>query len=101
MKIIKLEEIADKVIKYQKLEKNTLKVVEETTELNEVLIKRLTKQPEDAPPLDKVIEEMGDVMTRCFILARQLKITEQVQERMFFKMKQLDEWMSKRYEGVV
>jgi hypothetical protein len=38
MKIIKLEEIADKVIKYQKLEKNTLKVVEETTELNEVLI---------------------------------------------------------------
>jgi hypothetical protein len=44
---------------------------------------------------------MGDVMTRCFILARQLKITEQVQERMFFKMKQLDEWMSKRYEGVV
>src|SRR6478735_6474280 len=99
MKVVELNRIADKVAKYQPEEKNILKVVEENLELSEVLVKFITKQPEDKPPIEKIIEEMGDVVARIFVLARQKKITEQVQDRMFFKMKQLDGWMSEHYEG--
>jgi NTP pyrophosphatase (non-canonical NTP hydrolase) len=101
MRLIKLEKTADLVIKYNTKEKNVLKVVEECTELNEVLIKTLTKQPEDKPPMSKVIEEMGDTLARCYILARQLGIENEVEERVLFKFQQLDGWMKKKYEGTV
>jgi NTP pyrophosphatase (non-canonical NTP hydrolase) len=94
-------QIADKVNKYQSQEKNTLKVVEECAELSEVMIKFVTKQPEDKPSIEKIIEEMGDVHARCYILARQLGICDDVINRVASKLRQLDGWMSERYEGVV
>jgi NTP pyrophosphatase (non-canonical NTP hydrolase) len=96
-----VDNVIDRVIKYNTREKNILKVVEECTELNEVLIKTLTKQPEDAPPMSKVIEEMGDVLARMKILAKQMGITLLVNERKEYKFTQLDGWMKKKYEGTV
>ncbi len=101
MRYFKLERVADLVIKHNSKEKNILKVVEECTELNEVLIKTLTKQPEDAPPMSKVIEEMGDTLSRCYILARQLNIENEVEARVLQKFEQLDGWIKKKYEGTV
>lgn len=58
-----------------------LKVVEETTELNEVLIKSITKTPELQPPMEKVIEETGDVLVRIMIMMEKLGIKKEVDER--------------------
>lgn len=58
---------------------NMLKVVEETTELNEVLIKGLTKPA----GVDKqlLIEEMGDVAFRLAVLCEHLDIMDEVEQR--------------------
>ncbi len=100
---MKLEEdkIIDKVVKYNTLEKNNMKVLEECAELSEVIIKRLTKQPEDKPPLDKVIEEGGDLIVRLRILFRHHDIEKEVEDRIKVKLTQLDKWISEKYIGVV
>lgn len=97
----KYELTIQKVLKHNTPEKNVLKVVEECMELSEVLVKYLTKQPEDKPKIDKIIEESGDVIARLRILCYQLDITREVSQRIDFKFKQLDEWMRIKYEGVV
>ena len=94
-------EIIQKVIKYNSPEKTVLKVLEECAELSEVLLKYLTKTPEFKPPIEKIIEEMGDVKVRMKILANALGITEKVEEREHLKLLQLKEWVEQKYEGVV
>lgn len=74
-------------------EKITLKVIEEATELNEVLVKRLTKREDLKPPIEKVIEEMGDLQFRMMVLAAKLNIQNEVAERFKFKNKQVLKWI--------
>lgn len=98
------KEIRQKIIDYnneKRNDRNILKVIEECAELTEVLTKYLTKQPEDRPSIDKIIEESGDVFFRLRILTQMLNIEEKVKERYLFKHKQLEQWMKEKYEGVV
>lgn len=76
----------------------SLKVMEEMAELNEVLIKRVTKAEGFKPPLEKVSEEMGDLIFRMKILAKKLGIEKEVQLRTKQKAKQIDEWFKNKYE---
>lgn len=72
-----------------------LKVVEETTELNEVLIKSITKTPELQPPMEKVIEETGDVLVRIMIMMEKLGILEQVDKRIDEKIGQILKFLNR------
>jgi NTP pyrophosphatase (non-canonical NTP hydrolase) len=97
-----MKETIAKLLDYNTPEKNILKVVEETTELNEVLIKFLTKSPELKPPIAKIIEEMGDTIFRMKVIATHFKINDEVNNRVKEKAAQLEEWMSqKKYKGGV
>lgn len=70
----------------QNLNFNILKVIEETTELNELLIKQLTKNEQN---LDKLSEEIGDVEIRINILKNQLDLKKAVKNRKTFKKKMI------------
>lgn len=72
-----------------------LKVVEETTELNEILIKSITKTPELQPPIEKVIEETGDVLVRIMIMMEKLGILEEVDKRIDEKCTQILNFLNK------
>lgn len=72
--------------------KIALKVIEEATELNEVLVKRITKRADLRPPIEKVIEEMGDLQFRMEVLAMKLGILKEVAARKEEKRKQVIKW---------
>lgn len=63
------------------LEYNILKVIEEATELNEVLLKYLTKHGESRPSKEKIIEEAGDLLFRLFVLTDHINMYESVHQR--------------------
>jgi NTP pyrophosphatase (non-canonical NTP hydrolase) len=75
-----------------------LKVIEESSELIEVLIKRVTKSQDLKPPVEKVIEEMGDVIFRMAILAKKLGIEKDVAARIDEKSEQISKWFTGKYE---
>lgn len=74
------------------LDKIILKVVEEATELNEVLVKTLTKREDLKPPTAKIIEEAGDLLFRLNVLANKLGIVKQIKDREAEKFQQVLEW---------
>lgn len=69
------------IIEYYGEQNGVLKLVEECTELNEVLIKYLTKKEKYKPSKAKIIEEMGDVLIRMKLLAEFWDIKNEVNER--------------------
>jgi NTP pyrophosphatase (non-canonical NTP hydrolase) len=76
----------------ERRQKNILKALEEMAELSEVLLKSLTKNEDNAPPLSKVVEETGDVIFRLGIMIRQMKIEEETFERLEEKEARVYEW---------
>lgn len=74
------------------LDRIILKVVEEATELNEVLVKTLTKREDLKPPIAKIIEEAGDLTFRLNVLANKLGIVKQIKDREAEKFQQVLEW---------
>lgn len=86
--------LAEKVSK----DVNTLKVVEECAELQEVLIKSLTKSEGLKPDKSKIIEEMGDVVFRCMVLSRALDIDEEVDERIKEKAEVMHKWALSKFK---
>jgi len=80
-------------------EELALKLVEECMELCEVLVKRVTKSSELKPPVEKVIEEMGDLQFRLFILAYKMEILPQVETRLKEKSDQIDKWFTEKFEN--
>lgn len=72
-----------------------LKVVEETTELNEVLIKCLTKTLDLQPPIEKIIEETGDVLVRLMIMIEKLGIQKEVDTRISEKSEQILKFLNR------
>lgn len=87
-----LEKAVDILVKNVTKEKNILKVVEECAELQEVLVKSLTKGEAFKPSEDKIIEEMGDVVFRIAVLARAMDIEGEVQSRIEQKAKIMYDW---------
>jgi NTP pyrophosphatase (non-canonical NTP hydrolase) len=79
-------------------EKLYLKVVEECTELNEACIKTVNKPLELKPPIDKFIEEAGDVLARIEILSQTLgkNVNTLIKERKKEKIEQLYTFYSKK-----
>jgi phosphoribosyl-ATP pyrophosphohydrolase len=74
-----------------------LKVLEESHELCEVLVKSLTKSK--PPPLEKVIEEAGDLFFRLNVLCCKFGITKEVLERINFKEEVILEYVRKKQIG--
>lgn len=90
--------IIEKMAKQHESGRISLKVLEECAELTEVLIKRETKAEGMKPPMEKVIEEMGDLLFRIDIMMEKEGITEQVRARYEAKAAQIDEWFTNKYE---
>ena len=93
-----MEDIINKMAFNFETEKLSLKVMEEMAELNEVLIKRVTKKGDMKPPEEKVVEEMGDLLFRMKILQRNMGIEHKVAERFRSKSQQISEWFTNEYE---
>lgn len=90
------------IVDYNRAEYNELKLIEELCELNEVLIKRHVKQSQHKPPIEKVIEEIGDVVLRCKILSKALNITDAVNDRIEKKKDKLLNYIKEgKYKGGV
>jgi phosphoribosyl-ATP pyrophosphohydrolase len=77
------------------LDRIILKVIEEATELNEVLVKTLTKREDLKPPIEKIIEEAGDLTFRLNVLANKLGIVKQIKDREAEKFQQVLQWHKK------
>jgi len=72
------ETVVDNLAKTNKSEYNYLKLIEELAELNEVLIKTLTKGKAHKPPISKIIEESAHVIFRTNVLIEMLDIRKEV-----------------------
>lgn len=83
-----------KIVEAGTTERTILKVVEESMELNEVLVKTLTKPERLKPPVEKIIEEMGDLSFRMNVLALKLGIMREVKQREREKFEQVSEWVA-------
>ena len=93
-----IEKSIDILAKNISEELNTLKVVEECAELQEVLIKSITKSENLKPKKEKIIEEMGDVIFRIRVLARAKNIELEVLERIESKANSMYEWAKTKFE---
>lgn len=67
---------------------NLLKLAEECTELSDVLIKSVTKPNVDRN--EHLIEELGDVLLRATIVIRMIKADDKVDDRMLYKIDNLN-----------
>lgn len=90
-----LQKVAERMSAKYDVQGIMLKVIEENTELNEVLIKSITKTPELKPPIEKVIEETGDVLVRLIIMIEKLGIKEEVDKRIDEKVEQILKFLNK------
>lgn len=89
-----MQDLIMKLSDKNNLNYNILKVVEEATELNEVLIKYITKSDDKKPSIDKIIEESGDVIARLGLLLSQLDIMDKVEARTLHKLEQIENSIS-------
>jgi NTP pyrophosphatase (non-canonical NTP hydrolase) len=86
-----------KLVEFFTHEQNILKMIEETAELQEVMIKYLTKSPAFKPKKEKMIEEMGDLMFRMSIVMHILGIKEEdVEKRAERKWEVMDTWVDNK-----
>lgn len=69
---------------------NYLKLLEELAELTEVIIKRVNKQIQYKPSMEKIIEETGDVLIRLRIFCRAEGIADAVNQRVITKLTKLN-----------
>lgn len=86
-----------KLVKFLTPEQNVLKLIEELIELQEVMIKYLTKSEAFKPKKEKMIEEMGDVIFRMNIVCDMLGIKrEDVEARVKRKWGIMDTWVDNK-----
>jgi NTP pyrophosphatase (non-canonical NTP hydrolase) len=81
------------IAEHGELDRVVLKVVEEIFELGEVLTKYVTKRDGLKPPIEKIIEENGDVLARLRVLNDKLGIRQAVKQREEEKIDQVYEWV--------
>jgi len=86
-----------KLVKFFTPEQNVLKLLEDCAELQEVMIKYLTKSKAFKPSKEKMIEEMGDLLFRMHIVWDVLGIDEdKVQEKAERKWEVMDTWVDNK-----
>lgn len=88
------EEVIPILAKYNKRKYNVMKLLEELSELSEVLLKTETKIPEKRPDPQLIIEEIGDVFLRLGIYMEMQdggteEIMDKVEERINYKANKL------------
>jgi len=93
-----VEKAVDLLVKHMSEQQNILKVVEECAELQEVMVKYLTKREDLKPKLSKLVEEMGDVQFRIQVAARMLGIEGSVKERVKEKAYIMANWAEDKFE---
>lgn len=81
------------IIKNNSYEYNVLKLLEEMSELSEVLLKTLTKRPDYRPPLEKLVEETGDVELRLAVFKEMIG-SDLVDQRVEKKQQSLSRYFS-------
>lgn len=87
-------------LKVNKSTYNHSKLLEESCELNEVLIKMINKSAQKQPSKEKLIEELGDVIFRCAVLIIKEDIEELVEARIEAKIAQLQGYLTEgKYKG--
>lgn len=95
-------ELFEHLIKTNKNDYNLRKLLEESIELNEVIIKMINKSADNKPPIEKLIEESGDLLFRLGVVIRQFNIKPKVLLRVEEKGEQIKKWISeKKYSGGV
>lgn len=92
-----VEKSTDLLVKHIGQDFNILKVVEECAELQEVMIKYLTKNENLKPPLSKIYEEMGDVIFRIIVVSKALGIEDEVQGRIEYKSQMMYDWAVNKF----
>ena len=81
-------------------EYNRLKLCEELTELTEVLLKYNNKVEAYKPDESKIVEEMGDVILRWFVLVFQMDVEDEIAARVEGKCKKLfKHFVDGKYKG--
>lgn len=86
-----------KLVKFFTKEQNVLKLIEELTELQHVMIKYLTKSEAFKPKKKDMIEEMGDVLFRMSVVCDVLDIPQDdLEERMEQKWEIMDTWVDNK-----
>jgi len=93
-----VDQAIDKLVEHLSEQQNVLKAVEECAELQEVLVKYLTKSPELRPKKEKIIEEAGDVIFRVMAIATLFNIEDEVEQRIVEKAKVLHDWAVNKFE---
>lgn len=83
------EQVINHLVENNDATYNISKLEEELVELLEVLVKHRNKVERYKPPIDKFIEEIGDVEVRMEIVKRMLQITEGVETRKTYKLGRL------------
>lgn len=97
---MKYNDIINEIVNYNDAKYNVSKLSEELFELGEVCMKMLNKKPDKQPPIEKLIEELGDVILRCKVVSVQFNITDQVNERALDKANQLNNYIQQgKYKG--
>lgn len=86
---MKLHEVADVLIEKNNIGFNILKLIEETTELNEVLLKYLSKPDALKPSLQSIVDEAGDVVLRLHIVMETLCLTGKLNEKLTSKCEEI------------
>ncbi len=98
----KLDDIIKYLAKTNTSDFNKLKLVEELSELMEVLVKSHTKHPDNKPKMEKIVEELGDVSVRMAIFALEYGLEEAIEDRMYEKLTQLYGYIKAgKYKGGV
>ena len=93
-KKFKAEKILKELVNTNQEMYNWQKLAEELFELGEIVMKRINKdKTHKEPPIEKIIEEMGDVVLRINILAEKAKITDKIEIRMYDKLITLGGYM--------
>lgn len=93
MKEEDIEKVAIELTKVNNLEFNIAKVVEESMETNELLVKYLTKMPSLKPSKAAITEEVGDLLFRLMVMVNHMDIKEAVGLRVEQKAKMLEKAM--------
>lgn len=100
--MIQLDDVSEHLAKTNDKTYNYHKAIEEFTELNEVLIKKITKEGGDKEPSDQsIIEEIGDCFIRLQVLADMFG-DEPVEARIVEKLSKYASYIDEgKYKGQI
>jgi hypothetical protein len=100
-KELTIEDLPEILLKENDPRFNILKFCEELTELQEKLLKYLTKTPEKRPSKKEIVDEFGDMALRGAVVLEQLEIDDDdIDARVEEKAEKLLAWYKEgKYKG--